>query len=154
MTAIVRCLPGVAHTCAWVVEPADGGFFRLRSREVQAWASFHLLDAAAEATPAKRPAAEAQRPEQSHRVLTLSGALVVSYNFQRGFDPHILQATNTGIFGMFYSMLIRANPKTYELEPDLASKWESPSQTELVFTLAPNVKWHDKPPVNARALKA
>jgi peptide/nickel transport system substrate-binding protein len=80
------------------------------------------------------------------------GTLALSDNFQRGFDPHILQATDTGSFGMFYSTLIRANSKTNELEPELATKWESPSPTELVFTLAPNIKWHDKPPVNGRAL--
>jgi peptide/nickel transport system substrate-binding protein len=82
------------------------------------------------------------------------GTLTLSENFQRGFDPHILQATDTGSFGLFFSTLIRANPKTNELEPDLAAKWESPSPTELVFTLAPNVKWHDKPPAAGRALKA
>ncbi|HTE85385.1 MAG TPA: ABC transporter substrate-binding protein [Dehalococcoidia bacterium] len=81
------------------------------------------------------------------------GTLTLSDNFQRGFDPHILQATDTGSFGQFYSTLIRANPRTNELEPDLATKWESPSQTELVFTLAPNIKWHDKPPASGRALK-
>jgi peptide/nickel transport system substrate-binding protein len=80
------------------------------------------------------------------------GTLALSDNFQRGFDPHVLQATDTGSFGMFYSTLIRANSKTNALEPDLASKWESPSPTELVFTLAPNIKWHDKPPVSGRAL--
>lgn len=80
------------------------------------------------------------------------GSITLSENFVRGFDPHILQATNTGIFGMFYSMLIRANPKTNELEPDLAAKWEVPSPTELVFTLAPNIKWQDRPPANGRPL--
>ena len=75
-------------------------------------------------------------------------------DFLRGFDPHVLQATDTGLFGMFYSTLIRTNAKTYELEPDLAAKWESPSETEIVFSLSPNIKWHQKPPVNGRALKA
>jgi len=81
------------------------------------------------------------------------GTLTLSENFQRGFDPHILQATDTGMFGLFYSMLIRANPTTYEIEPDLAAKWEVPSQTELVFTLAPNIKWQDKAPASGRPLK-
>jgi len=84
------------------------------------------------------------------------GALTVSKapdGFTRAFDPHILQATDTGFFGLFYSSLIRANPTTFALEPDLAAKWEVPSQTELVFTLAPNIKWHDKPPASGRPLK-
>lgn len=81
------------------------------------------------------------------------GTMTISTNFERGFDPHILQATQTGLFGMFYSMLLRSNHKTYELEPDLAATWEVPAPTELLFTLAPNIKWHDKAPVNGRALK-
>lgn len=56
------------------------------------------------------------------------GTLTVAHFFNRGFDPHVLQATDTGIMGLFYSALIRSNPSTYELEPDLAVKWELPSQ--------------------------
>ena len=82
------------------------------------------------------------------------GTLTVSLDFQRGFDPHVLEGSSTSMFGLFYSNLVRANPKTSKLEPDLAAKWEVPSQTELVFTLAPNVKWQDKPPASGRALKA
>jgi peptide/nickel transport system substrate-binding protein len=81
------------------------------------------------------------------------GTIQLSENFQRGFDPHILQATDTGTFGLFYSTLIRANPTTFEIEPDLAAKWEVPSPTELVFTLAPNIKWQDRAPANGRPLK-
>jgi peptide/nickel transport system substrate-binding protein len=98
----------------------------------------------------KKPAASSGAANQPKR----GGVLTLSDNFQRGFDPHVLQATDTGSFGMFYSTLIHTNTKTNELEPDLATKWESPSPTELVFTLAPNIKWHDKPPVNGRALTA
>ncbi|HTE86720.1 MAG TPA: ABC transporter substrate-binding protein [Dehalococcoidia bacterium] len=81
------------------------------------------------------------------------GTLNISFNFTRGFDPHILQASDTSLHGMFYSTLVRANPKTYDVEPDLAAKWETPSQTEMVFTLAPNIRWQDKPPVSGRPLK-
>jgi peptide/nickel transport system substrate-binding protein len=95
-----------------------------------------------------RPAARRNTQPAPRR----GGSLNLSDNFLRGFDPHILQATDTGSFGLFYSTLVRANPKTNELEPDLAARWEVPSQTELVFTLAPNIKWHDKPPAGGRAL--
>jgi peptide/nickel transport system substrate-binding protein len=81
------------------------------------------------------------------------GSLAIGANFRLGFDPHVQITTNVTQFGMFYSKLVRNNPKTYALEPDLAAKWEVPSQTELVFTLAPNIKWQDKPPVNGRLLK-
>jgi ABC-type transport system substrate-binding protein len=36
----------------------------------------------------------------------------------------------------------------------LAEKWEQPDRQTLVFTLQPNVFWHDKPPVNGRAARA
>jgi len=37
---------------------------------------------------------------------------------------------------------------------DLAQKFEQPSPTEYVFTLAPNIKFHNVAPVNGRALTA
>jgi peptide/nickel transport system substrate-binding protein len=100
--------------------------------------------------PAAGPAG--QTTPKRGGTLTVSEA-GISGVFSRGFDPHILQATDTGMFGLFYSTLISQNPKTFELEPALASKWEVPSPTELVFTISPNVKWHDKPPASGRALK-
>jgi len=36
----------------------------------------------------------------------------------------------------------------------LAEKWEQPDKQTIVFTLRPNVYWHDKPPVNGRQAKA
>lgn len=80
------------------------------------------------------------------------GTLTIGSNFRLGFDPHIMPTTEVSIEGMFYSTVIRANPKTNELEPDLAARWETPSPTEILFTLAPNIKWHDKPPANGRPL--
>ena len=80
------------------------------------------------------------------------GTLNISFDFTRGFDPHRIQASDSSLFGLFYSKLIRANPKTYAIEPDLAAKWETPSHNEIVFTLAPNIRWHDKPPANGRPL--
>jgi len=44
------------------------------------------------------------------------GTLNISNNFDRGFDPHTVQASDTSLFGMFYSSLVRANPKTYDVE--------------------------------------
>jgi peptide/nickel transport system substrate-binding protein len=81
------------------------------------------------------------------------GALTISTNFRLGFDPHIMPTTEVSIEGMFYSTVIRANPSTNELEPDLAAKWEAPNSSTLIFTLAPNIKWHGKPPASGRALK-
>jgi len=39
-----------------------------------------------------------------------------------------------------------------ELEPDLASKWESPDKTTLIFTLNKGVKFQNVDPLNGRAL--
>jgi peptide/nickel transport system substrate-binding protein len=82
------------------------------------------------------------------------GSITLSFNFERGFDPHILQPTDTHIMGMFYSTLLMTDFKTLRVVPNLASKWETPSPTELVFTLAPSIKWHDKPPASGRPLTA
>jgi peptide/nickel transport system substrate-binding protein len=81
------------------------------------------------------------------------GTLAVSHNFDRGIDPHMNQAQDSGAMGLFYQTLLRFTAPSFGLEPEIATKWEVPSQTELLFTLAPNVRWHDKPPVNGRALK-
>jgi peptide/nickel transport system substrate-binding protein len=82
------------------------------------------------------------------------GAMTLSFNFERGFDPHILQPTDTHIMGLFYSTLLIMDLRTLAVQPNLASKWETPSPTELVFTLNPSVRWHDKAPANGRPLKA
>jgi peptide/nickel transport system substrate-binding protein len=81
------------------------------------------------------------------------GALSIAINFQQQFDPHTVAVSQTSTYGFFYQNLVRVNPRSYDLEPELAQKWESPSPTELVFTLAPNVTWHNRPPANGRPLK-
>ena len=81
------------------------------------------------------------------------GMVTVSYNFRQGFDPHTDQAQDTGIMGLFYQTLVRYNPRTWEVEPEIAAHWETPSETELVVTLAPNIRFHDKPPASGRLLR-
>jgi len=46
--------------------------------------------------------------------------MTLSFNFERGFDPHILQPTDTHIMGMFYSMLLMMDFKTLKVVPNLA----------------------------------
>ncbi len=41
-----------------------------------------------------------------------------------------------------------------KLEGDLAAKWEQPDSLTYLFTLKPNVRWHDKPPLNGRLATA
>lgn len=80
------------------------------------------------------------------------GSLTLSVDFQQKFDPHTASVSQTSGYGMFYQNLVRYNPRTYAVEPELAQKWETPSPTELVFTLHPDVRWHNKPPANGRLL--
>jgi peptide/nickel transport system substrate-binding protein len=70
----------------------------------------------------------------------------------RGIDPHIVPTTEGGRMALFYQGLLRENPESGLPEPQIADKWEQPSQIEYLFTLNPNVRWHDKPPANGRAL--
>ena len=88
-------------------------------------------------------------------VLTYAGGNAGSYD-TRGpsFDPH--QNFQFGVKGytLFFERLLTYDLRTYKVGPELAQKWEQPSQSEYVFTLQPGVKWHNKPPVNGRALTA
>jgi peptide/nickel transport system substrate-binding protein len=81
------------------------------------------------------------------------GNLVLPINFQQGFDPHTVTVSQTSTYGYFYQNLVRTNPRTYEVEPEIAQRWETPSPTEFIFTLAPNVAWQNKPPANGRPLR-
>lgn len=74
--------------------------------------------------------------------------------YDRGLDPHVQPGSKTGRMRLFYQTLVRANPRTWEVEPELAQRWEQPSPIELVFTLASGVKFQNKPPANGRAMTA
>jgi peptide/nickel transport system substrate-binding protein len=74
--------------------------------------------------------------------------------FASGVDPHTTGNSYSGIMSTFYQNLVRHNPTTFNLEPELAQKWEQPDQTTYVMHLAPNVKWHNKAPANGRAFTA
>lgn len=103
------------------------------------------------AAKATKPAgATAKQPKRGGTLVHLSGAPV----FESGLDPHVTGNSYTGIMGLFYQNLVRHNPSTIELEPEIAQRWEQPSQTEYVFHLAPGVKWQNKPPLNGRPLTA
>lgn len=69
-------------------------------------------------------------------------------------DPHVQSAIASRSFRLYYQGLLRYDLRTWELQPELAQKWEQPSPTEYVFTLQPGVKWHNKPPLNGREFTA
>jgi peptide/nickel transport system substrate-binding protein len=96
----------------------------------------------------------AEQVKQPKRGGTLSRRFVSTVFGGNNLDPHIQQSSQTGLMGLFYQQLVKLNPRTQEIEPHLAQKWESPAETTLVFTLQNGVKWHDKPPVNGREMTA
>jgi peptide/nickel transport system substrate-binding protein len=86
--------------------------------------------------------------------LVRRNAIGTTHPFDAGLDAHLLQPTYTSLMRLFYQGLLHLNPRTADIEPELAARWEQPSQTEYVFTLQPGVKWHNKPPVNGRDMTA
>jgi len=69
-------------------------------------------------------------------------------------DPHINTPPAARGFRLVYQGLLGYDLRTYEVQPELAQKWEQASPTELIFHLAPGVKWQNKPPLDGRALTA
>ncbi len=85
--------------------------------------------------------------------LVYAGGTAGSYDIQgRTFDPYVQTQQSSKSYGLFYSRLLAYDLRTYAIGPDLAQKWEQPSHTEYLLHLQPGVTWHNKPPVNGRAL--
>src|SRR5487761_395857 len=86
-------------------------------------------------------------------MVTFAGGRAGSYDIQgRSFDPEIQTQFGAKSYTLFYERLLAYDLKSYAIGPELAQKWEEPSQTEYVFHLQPGVKWQNKPPVNGRPL--
>ena len=86
-------------------------------------------------------------------VINYAGGVLGSFDIQgRTFDPNIQTQSGARSYTLFYDRLLAYNLVTYDVEPELAQKWEQPSQTEYLFHLQPNVKWQNKPPVNGRPM--
>src|SRR5581483_8715923 len=94
---------------------------------------------------------EARQPKRGG---TLTRLTAQDGSFNQGIDPHKTGGSETGLMNMWYQGLLRLHPVTSEVEPEIAQKWEQPSPTEYILSLHPNVTWHNKPPVNGRALTA
>jgi peptide/nickel transport system substrate-binding protein len=104
--------------------------------------------------PSKSAGQSAKQPKRGG-VLTYAGGSGYAYDTQRRtFDPDIQTQFGAKGYTLFYERLLGYDLRTYELQPELAQKWEQPSQTEYVFHLQPNVKWQNKPPVNGRPFVA
>ena len=77
-------------------------------------------------------------------------------------DPHLSISFNPQNIGsLIYSSLVRfpygheqKSPYDLTIMPDLAERWEYLDDKTVVFYLRKGVKFHNKPPVNGRELKA
>ena len=77
-------------------------------------------------------------------------------------DPHLsISFMPQNIGSLVYSSLVRfpygheqKNPYDLTIMPDLAERWEYLDDKTVVFYLRKGVKFHNKPPVNGRELKA
>jgi peptide/nickel transport system substrate-binding protein len=99
------------------------------------------------------PSSPAAKQPKRGGTLNYAGGVLGSFDIQgRTFDPHIQTQSGSRSYTLFYERLVAYNLATYNVEPELAQKWEQPSPTEYLFHLQPNVKWQNKPPVNGRAM--
>jgi ABC-type transport system substrate-binding protein len=115
-------------------------------------AALSLLGCRQEGTPATAPAAGTVQPKRGGAITRSRGNLTDAYS--GGFDPHVLTGAYGPLMGLFYQNLVKYHNVTLDLSPELAEKWEQPSQTEYLFSLNPAAKWQNKPPANGRALTA
>lgn len=103
-------------------------------------------------TPTEAPAAVQPR---RGGILRRSGGQAGTYDTRGApFDPHTISNIGARGYRLMYQGLLAYESLTFTVKPELAQKWEQRSPTEYVFTLAPNVKWHNKPPAHGRLLTA
>ena len=103
----------------------------------------------------KAPAVDsgAKQPKRGGTITYAGGSGAGSWDVEAlGFDPHTQLEFFAKSYTLIYQRLLAYNLRTWAVEPELAQKWEQPSQTEYVFHLQPGVTWHNKAPVNGRPL--
>lgn len=74
-----------------------------------------------------------------------------------GLDPLGPQAAEESVRSVadhIFDTLVVRDWKTGGYQPALASRWETPQPTTWVFTLRPDVRFHDGSPLTARDVKA
>ena len=90
------------------------------------------------------------------------GILRVAEREPPNLDPHLNISFNPQNIGtLIYNGLVRfpygheqKSPYDLTIMPDLAERWEHLDDRTVVFYLRKGVKFHNKPPVNGRELKA
>jgi peptide/nickel transport system substrate-binding protein len=138
----------------------DGQFPSLSRRRLMgavastgALAAVSTLACSSRGKPAA-PSSGAQSARQPKRggVVSYSGGVGSQDTGGRPLDPNTQTQGGAKSFALFYERLVAYNIQTYDVEPELAQKWEQPSPTDYVFNLQPNVKWQNKAPVNGRPM--
>lgn len=78
-----------------------------------------------------------------------------SFNFDT-FDAARSGAVSTlEVLGRTHSRLVTwTSFETLSVGPDIAAAWEQPEPGVYVFVLRPTARWHDRPPLNGRAVTA
>jgi peptide/nickel transport system substrate-binding protein len=99
-------------------------------------------------------AAANQQARRGGTLIYAGGPAGSSDSQGRTFDPDIQTQFAAKNYTLFYERLLAYDLRTYKIQPELAQKWEQPSDSEYVFHLQPGVKWQNKPPVNGRPLVA
>lgn len=101
----------------------------------------------------EQPAAPVTREPRRGGIINHAGGPAGSWDTRGStFDPHVNSPTITMGYRLFAQGLLGYDLRTFDVEPELAQRWEQPSQIEYLFTLQPSVKWQNKPPVNGRSL--
>lgn len=86
---------------------------------------------------------------QAHRILDLKVDPLPTTQV----DGHVFAAH---VYGRLVGLKTYTDPSKFQYEtiPDLADSWEQPDEVTVTFKLNPSAKYHDKPPVNGRAVEA
>jgi peptide/nickel transport system substrate-binding protein len=90
------------------------------------------------------------------------GILRIAEREPPNLDPHLNVSFNPQNIGtLIYNGLVRfpygheqKSPYDLTIMPDLAERWEYLDDRTVVFSLRKGVRFHDKPPVNGREVKA
>ncbi|NUL47111.1 peptide ABC transporter substrate-binding protein [Cellulosimicrobium funkei] len=125
--------------------PASRPIRRLRARFILGIASSVLISGCAVAN--SEPETDAAGPDALRIVLAIEPTTL---------EPCDSTLSSTGMLvrSNITEPLVERNPSSGELEPHLATNWESADETEWTFTLRDDVTFHDGTPFNAEAAAA
>ncbi len=83
-------------------------------------------------------------------VPTANGVTIALDLAPTNLDPRIgIDATSQRLFPLIFSSLVRTNEQ-YQIEPDLAERWETPDPLTYIFHLRSDARFHDGRPVTAK----